>query len=874
MSPYGLMSPCGLLSPDGLMSPCGLLSPDGLMSPCGLLSPYGLMSPAMKTGTTASLLALLFLLQHAGTLGYSLQHAGTLSYSLQHAGTLSYSLQHSGTLGYSLQHAGTLSYSLQHAGTLGYSLQHAGCEPVTVLEFLPDSIDLNSLLDAGVGALPDLWQLSYCTRFYLTRYCEGLIAFFSYHQNTEDSLLEFQGASGGFFRVQVESAGINTAAFDLEVVERLRWQSVCFSVNISRDSAQVSFVFNDQTFSVNVTVTGRPLVGGGRLVIGQELDEIAGGFNNRQSFHGRQADMWMISRALSIQEMMEFTQNCSSFQEDDDAVLYNFENKFSKFEVIGSVRNFSVEREEICNEQKELVLPFLSSLKFSLAVKVCKTMGATLFYPKNRVSEEAFFRDNQLHSKLCLGSYSTSFWYGIAADYQLQEWKSLADNATIEYSNFRKGYDTIGPDMCVSVATLQDAWFSMNCNQTACAVCAYKSLFEIRILGLCAKSTFERTLSPDSLVNGEWSFSSVFYSRLVYDGSNWTLRNILDGSVIRMTGSSTDIPLGRSVWFSPSACKAKMLNLTITACLEDLEWTCWDGKCIKKSLRCDKSEDCADGSDEIDCFQFELPLGYSPHHFPPSSEDETFTPVIFTRLITVKNLDLTTFSLSIDFIAFIWWRDTRIKMHFLTATPEEVSPDPRLWQPDFVLEDEFGSMVHVIEYRKVLTVEEKGHPQKNSPTHHSEDDYYEGADISLLLATKLGTRFSCSFDLNFYPFDVQTCAVILRMINVPKISMKKDDKAVLFDGRRHLLEYSLVKLNLSVDNHQAGMPHLKLILEFKNQYTYYIGNAFVPSLLVVLVCYYVFYFALDDFQQARIFVTSTTASSNISDLYYIKLEYL
>lgn len=37
-------------------------------------------------------------------------------------------------------------------------------------------------------------------------------------------------------------------------------------------------------------------------------------------------------------------------------------------------------------------------------------------------------------------------------------------------------------------------------------------------------------------------------------------------------------------------------------------------------------------------------------------------------------------------------------------------------------------------------------------------------------------------------------------------------------------------------------------MKFKNQYGYYVGNAFLPSLLLVIVCYLTFWFSIDDFQ--------------------------
>ena len=36
------------------------------------------------------------------------------------------------------------------------------------------------------------------------------------------------------------------------------------------------------------------------------------------------------------------------------------------------------------------------------------------------------------------------------------------------------------------------------------------------------------------------------------------------------------------------------------------EFTCSDGSCVEERLRCDDNYDCADGSDELDCGNYQL----------------------------------------------------------------------------------------------------------------------------------------------------------------------------------------------------------------------------------------------------------------------------
>lgn len=60
-------------------------------------------------------------------------------------------------------------------------------------------------------------------------------------------------------------------------------------------------------------------------------------------------------------------------------------------------------------------------------------------------------------------------------------------------------------------------------------------------------------------------------------------------------------------------------------------------------------------------------------------------------------------------------------------------------------------------------------------------------------------------------------------------------------------------------------PAPQVILEFRNQYGYYIGNAVVPSLLMVFICYLTLFFDLLDFQVRERVVDIKTGEEKRTD---------
>ncbi|XP_069944811.1 glutamate-gated chloride channel alpha-like [Cherax quadricarinatus] len=83
----------------------------------------------------------------------------------------------------------------------------------------------------------------------------------------------------------------------------------------------------------------------------------------------------------------------------------------------------------------------------------------------------------------------------------------------------------------------------------------------------------------------------------------------------------------------------------------------------------------------------------------------------------------------------------------------------------------------------------------------------------------------------------------------------QDAAGVRFDGSRRLLEYELVNEALRASI-QGNTSMVQVVLEFSNLFGYYISTTFVPSLMLVIVCYLTLFFDLADFQD-RIMVSLT-----------------
>ncbi|XP_047481621.1 gamma-aminobutyric acid receptor subunit beta-1-like [Penaeus chinensis] len=151
---------------------------------------------------------------------------------------------------------------------------------------------------------------------------------------------------------------------------------------------------------------------------------------------------------------------------------------------------------------------------------------------------------------------------------------------------------------------------------------------------------------------------------------------------------------------------------------------------------------------------------------------------------------------------------------------------------------------------------------------------YDGTKNLLMFQEEQTIHFGCHFDLVMYPFDQQECYLNIEIYDYDlRLGyFVKDGEGASYKGNRRLLEYNLLWTHyqpyLDHNASHAGVrvqnskpfhfpPPSQLELRFRNQFRYYIGNIFMPSLMLVILCYVTLFFDLNDFND-RIMVSLTS----------------
>ena len=289
------------------------------------------------------------------------------------------------------------------------------------------------------------------------------------------------------------------------------------------------------------------IIGGGRLVFGQELDSVDGLFSKSQGLSGDLADILLVNELMSLDNVNDYM-NCQ-LDLRKYSWLFSLEENVGEMEAKGSFRFFNVTKKDICEKISSPLLPYPLLLTYEKATLFCKSVSGILFTPTNEYEDlilDTYFLDILGN---CPGSYSTNYWLGIRAEVSRNEWISTWTNLEIHFSNFAQYWDDVDPShQCVTKGYYFNGWwYKTPCDMTACPVCSYNTSV-INIFGLCDKSNINSELYLEGMRNSKWSYLGRVNTKMMWTNYTWELTNNNVDTRLELLKSNGLLPLGRHMW--------------------------------------------------------------------------------------------------------------------------------------------------------------------------------------------------------------------------------------------------------------------------------------------------------------------------------------
>lgn len=150
------------------------------------------------------------------------------------------------------------------------------------------------------------------------------------------------------------------------------------------------------------------------------------------------------------------------------------------------------------------------------------------------------------------------------------------------------------------------------------------------------------------------------------DTENYQLKAFGREEVLAEYNKTSYFPVGlRTWWLLNDTCdefKPRKVTLLLTQCKND-EFSCSDGSCIKMTQKCDRNQNCEDGSDELSCEEIldskRVGRNYKSH-VPPKNESGGYTDVsLSVNISKISDIQEVSKTISLKFAVTLQWFDNR-----------------------------------------------------------------------------------------------------------------------------------------------------------------------------------------------------------------------
>ncbi|XP_069989605.1 uncharacterized protein [Penaeus vannamei] len=577
------------------------------------------------------------------------------------------------------------------------------------------------------------------------------------------------------------------------------------------------------------------------LVLGQYSIEYLKGYTQARSFSGHLTHAGVWNRPLSPQEVAELAA-CGSVRR---GLVIPWDQEW----VLSNASFIEVATEDICEKKTKASYLKLSAMPYAAALHACSGLGGRLPVPRDLA--HALELIQQLREPEAIAQT----WVGATDEGVEGTYVDFYSGKPMTW--FRWGSnDPNGLQWQNCLILDEDFLHDYPCHVSRETLCFLPTQLEWTLRGPCEEDTANYKFSLLHPAKGQVVFRGYYQYEIAEEGDAWVWRNALTDEVLgRLPHEAERWPMGRKNWtIEGEVCERSGVQqvLQLSSCTPG-QFTCRDGSCIPRPLRCDRRPDCHDESDERECRLVQPPLGYHHSLPPPGSAPGVPLPVGLSMKIVSLSLSDKDSYLETTYHLNMTWSDLRLRFHNLKGASRlnqvPTTEHDTLWSPTLTMVNVRGTERTMVDSEAVLTIHREGEPLEDDFTVPEDINVYLGSENHLSVERKYTSQFLCDLDLALYPFDVQRCFMALEVLSAATdfVVLEEAISTVSYVGAKLLIEYEVVDVRLAVSNNQT-MAEAEVEVELQRRVGYPIISIYVPTVILLILAYLSLVFRRDNFE--------------------------
>ncbi|XP_045135650.1 uncharacterized protein LOC123518714 [Portunus trituberculatus] len=596
---------------------------------------------------------------------------------------------------------------------------------------------------------------------------------------------------------------------------------------------------------------------------GMEQDSVGGGFDSTQVFRGHMAQINIWDRPLDPLEVSDIA-SCRIYGEGNV-----FSSDVDVMEEIGTTSEM-VPLSDLCLPSENFfILPSMQTVFEGM--DSCYRMGYALYVPGSLRNNERLFNSSLQFLNVCTNPYV--LWLGVLDEEEEDVWRRVVDNEIVE-TQFAPGQpDGKRIQNCAYMSSVSGQWSDEQCDLKvlSCIPCIPRKHPPLNLRGLCFRMKAETAFEILGYVNARPYFHGFYGYMIFMSGpATWDLFDTNSNKTLARArlSSVSDYPIGRKNWIVQSTLcdipKDTRIDLSLSYCL-DSQFTCANGDCISKEQRCNSQDDCADFSDENECYLVQLPSSYRVGR-PPESviEGEPTRLASTVRILRFHDISDVRRSISLEFMLIITWKDARLKFFNLKDTREwnklAQSEMESIWRPQLEFPSAQDGNSRML--KQELFLSKGSDPLPAEFNDIKMEAVYSGESTSLIQEQHYSGTFACHFDVFYYPFDKQECSVLIKLASVRQenVSFVQDEAVAEYFGLEELPLYVVRNFHSMVTyvgDNQTRYSTLSIDFQLTRRWTVIMMNLYFPTNMLLATGYATLFLNVHD-QGDRLTLSLTT----------------